>query len=79
MGVVVLDVVEDETFELAFVPDDGSVEEFASQGSDPSFGERVRDGRSDWGLEDLEFFGSEDLVERADEPGGCCTGTRTDH
>ena len=67
MGVVVLDVVEDEAFELAFVPDDGSVEEFASQGSDPSFSEGVGYGGSDRCLKDVESFGSEDLVEAADE------------
>jgi hypothetical protein len=41
VGVVVLDVVDDEALEVVFVPDNGSVEEFASQGSDPSFSEGV--------------------------------------
>ena len=67
VGVVVVDVVGDESFELVLVPDEGAVEEFAAQGPDPSFGERVCYGRSDGGLEDLEAFGAEDLVEAVDE------------
>ena len=42
--VVMIDVVDDELVELAAVPDDGAVEELASQGGDPAFGERVRSG-----------------------------------
>ena len=42
VGVVVVDVVHDEAFDLALVPDDGAVEELAAQGSDPAFGEGVR-------------------------------------
>ena len=40
-GVVVLDVFAEQASELALVPDDGSVQEFAAQCSDPSFGECV--------------------------------------
>ena len=36
--VVVIGLVDDEPFELLLVPDEGAVEEFASDGSDPSFG-----------------------------------------
>jgi hypothetical protein len=61
--VVVLDVAGDEAFELAVVPDDGAIEELSTDRSDPPLGERVRYRRSDWRLEDLEAFGSEDLVE----------------
>ena len=43
--VVVLDVVDDEPFELASIPDDGPVEELATQGADPTFGEGVGDRR----------------------------------
>ena len=43
VGVVVVDVVGDEAFELSLVPDDGAVEQLAAQGPDPAFGERVRD------------------------------------
>ena len=67
MLVVVGDVVDDDAFELATVPDDGAVEEFSADRSDPSLGECVRDGGADWCLEDLEAFGSEDLVEAVDE------------
>ena len=38
--VVVIDVVDGKLVELVAVPDDGAVEEFASQGADPAFGER---------------------------------------
>ena len=65
--VVVVDVVGDEAFELSLVPDDGAIEKLAPQGPDPAFGEGVRDRRSDRGLEDLEAFGSKDLVEGVDE------------
>ena len=65
--VVVVDVVDDEPFELPLVPDDGAVEELASKGADPAFGERVRHGSAHRRLEDLHTFGSEDLVEGVDE------------
>lgn len=52
---------------MVVVPDDGAVEEFSTDRSDPPFGERVRDRCSDWRLEDFEAFGSEDLVEGVDE------------
>ena len=61
--VVMIDVVDDKLVELAAVPDDGAVEEFASEGADPAFGERVRHGGAHRCLEDLHAFGSEDLVE----------------
>ena len=67
MLVVVVGVADDELFELLLVPDDGPVEEVATDGSDPSFGERVGHRRSDRALEDLEAFGSEDFIEGVDE------------
>ncbi len=67
MLVVVCDVVDDEAFELLAVPDDGSVEEFSSDGSDPAFGERVGHRRSHGCLEHLHALGLEDLVEAVDE------------
>ena len=67
VGVVVLDVVDHETFELMLVPDDGAVEQLATQGADPPFRERVRHRRPYRCLEDLEAFGCEDLVEGVDE------------
>ena len=62
-----IDVVDDEPLELAAVPDDGAVEELASKGGDPAFGERVRHGSAHRCLKDLAAFGSEDLVESVDE------------
>ncbi len=67
VGVVVGGVVDDEPFELVTVPDDGAVEEFAADRSDPAFGVGVGDGRSDGGVQDLEAFSAEDLVEGVDE------------
>ena len=67
MVVVVGGVVDDEPFELVMVPDDGAVEEFAADRSDPAFGVGVGDGCSDGGLEDLVAFSAEDLVEGVDE------------
>jgi hypothetical protein len=71
VGVVVVDVVHDESFELVLVPDDGAVEELASHAPDPSFSERVGHGCADGGLEDLHSLGSEDLIEGVDER-HCC-------
>ena len=56
VGVVVVDVVGDESFELVLVPDDGAVEEFAAQGPDPAFRERVRDRRPDRVLQILRIL-----------------------
>jgi hypothetical protein len=42
VDVVMLDVFDDEPFELAGVPDDGPVEQFTSQGPDPSFSEGAK-------------------------------------
>lgn len=67
MLVVVLDVVDNELFELVLVPDEGAVEEFASDGSDPSFSERVGHRCPARGLENLQAFGAEDLIEGADD------------
>jgi len=43
VGVVVVDVVDNESFELVLVPDQGAVEQVAADGSDPPFSERVGD------------------------------------
>jgi hypothetical protein len=67
VGVVVVDVVDDEAFELMLVPDDGAVEEFAAQRSDPAFSKRVRDPGPDRCLDDLQSLGSEDVVEGVGE------------
>jgi hypothetical protein len=65
--VVVLDVADDEPFELSLIPDDGAVEQLSADRSDPALSERVRYRRADGGPEDPEAFGAEDLVEAVDE------------
>ncbi len=67
MGVVVVDVVDDEALELSLVPDDGAVEEFSSDRADPSLSEGIRYGNPHWCLEDLETLGSEHFVKCVDE------------
>ena len=47
VGVVVVDVVNNEPFELLLVPDDGAVEEFSADGSDPSSEEHLSAGDVD--------------------------------
>ena len=68
-----IDVVDDEPLELALVPDDGAVEELSAQGGDPTFGERVGSWGANRGAQDLETFGSEDLVEGVYELAGAVT------
>ena len=70
MLVVVGDVVDDEAFELFLVPDDGPVEEFTADRANPSFSECVGYWRLNGCAEDLDSFGSKDLVERIDELAG---------
>ena len=77
VGVVVVDVVDDEALDLLLVPDDGAVEEFSSDRADPAFGKRICDRGADGGLEDLEAFGSEDLVEGVDELAAAVTHERS--
>ena len=67
VGVVVLDVVDHEPFDLALVPDDGAVKQLAAQRADPAFSEGVRHRGPNRCLEDLQSLGSEDLVEDVDE------------
>jgi hypothetical protein len=67
VGAVLVDVADDEAFELASVPDDRAIEEFSPDRSDPPLGERVRDRGAHRGLEDLEVLGSEHLVEGVGE------------
>ena len=73
VGVVVVDAVDHEPLELVLVPDDGAVKEFAAQGGDPAFGEGVGHWDASQGAQDLEAFGSEDLVEVAGELAGAVT------
>ena len=80
VGVVVLDVIDDDTLELPLVPDDCPVQQFTADRPDPTFGKRVGHRRADWTLENLEALGAEDLVERVDELAApiprrhCCIG-----
>jgi hypothetical protein len=81
VGVVVLDVVDHEPFELPPVPDDGAVEQL---GADPALGERVRHRGPYRCLQDLQAFSFEDLVEGVDElapavtnEGHCCVDRST--
>ena len=62
VGVVVVDAVGDESFELMLVPDDCAIEELATDGPDPALRERVRDRRPDRGLEDSPDGGCSDWV-----------------
>jgi hypothetical protein len=70
VGVVVLDVLVEELFELPTVPDEGAVAEFASCGANPSFRVRVRDRRVRRGTNDGGSVAAEDLIERAEELAG---------
>ena len=66
VAVVVVDVVDDEPLELALVPDDGAVEQFSADGSDPAFGGGVCHEGTDWGLDagDSAEQGSVIVVDR---------------
>ena len=70
VGVVVLEVLDEQHSELAFVPDQGVVEQFGSGGAHEAFGGGVCSGRAGWGVDHVELVGGEDLVERGDEHGG---------
>jgi hypothetical protein len=65
--VVVLDVLVQELFQLAAVPDEGAVEKVAAHGADPAFRIRVRDRGARWRADDRRSVASEDLVEGGDE------------
>ena len=73
MAVVVLDAVGDESVELLLVPDDGAVEKLSAQGADPTFGEGAGHRDANRGAQDLETFGSKDLVEGVYELAGAVT------
>ena len=61
MAVVVVDVVDEQRPKLAFVPDDGAVEKFVTQRSDPSFGIRVGLRRA-WRRHDRPHPGRFELI-----------------
>jgi len=70
VGVVVLEVLDEQHSELAFVPDQGVVEQFGSGGAHEAFGGGVGSWRAGWGVDHVEMVGGEDLVEGGDEHGG---------
>ena len=76
-GLDMVDVVDDEAFELSLVQDDGAVEQLAAQSADPAFSESVRDWGADGCHEDLEALGSEDLVEGVNELAASVTHERS--
>lgn len=71
-----VDVLGHEPLELSLVPDDAPVEQLATQGADPTLGDAVGHRRAHRGLEDLDAFGAEHLVERAGELGAPVTHQR---
>jgi hypothetical protein len=70
VGVVVLEVVVEESLEVSVVPDQGAVAELAADRTDPSFCVCVRDGRIGRGADDGGAVASEDVIERGDELAG---------
>jgi len=75
VGVVVLDVLAEESLEVRAVPDECAVEELAANSPDPSFGVAVRD-RCVWRCaDDRRAFAAEHVVEPVEE----LAGTVTDH
>ncbi len=52
--VAVVEVLDEELAELAFVPDQGAVEQFGSGGAHEPFGGGVGAWRSGWGVDHVE-------------------------
>ena len=63
VGVVVVLVLTKDSQQVALVPDQGLVEEFASAAADPAFHDRVRTGRLDRAAQDPDPRAGEDRVE----------------
>lgn len=63
MRVVVLDVLGEESFELAAVPDDGAIQRFVARCPDSPLGERVRLGCSRRDLDHRDPGAGEHVVE----------------
>jgi len=63
VAVVVVDVLGDEPLQLALVLDDGAVEQFATQASDPPLCEGVGHRCPHGDGEDLDALGAEHVVE----------------
>jgi hypothetical protein len=77
VGVVVVDVVDDQSFELTLVPDDGPVEKLATQGADPTFRVRVGDRGPHRTPDDLDVVAAEDLIEGVAELAATIAHQRT--
>lgn len=60
-------VLGEYRFEVAAVEDQYPVEQFSADGTDPSFGDRVRSGRSYGCAQDADAFAGEHGVEHAGE------------
>jgi hypothetical protein len=67
--VVVLGVSAKDVLQVTPAEDQHVVEAFSSNGTDPTFRERVRPGCPDGRLHDAEALGADDLVERPGELG----------
>ena len=78
VGVVVLDVLGEELFELSAVPDEGAVAEFAAYGADPAFRVGVRDRRGGRGANDRRTVTAEDFIECANELAGAVADQEPD-
>jgi hypothetical protein len=77
VGVLVLEVVAEELFELSAVPDEGAIEQFAAHRADPSFRVSVGDGCVRRCANDRRGAASEDFVESSDELAGARRQSRT--
>lgn len=62
---VVLDVLDEQLLELAFVPDDRVVQQFVTHGANPALRERVRHRRTRWGRDRGHTNRFEHGVERS--------------
>jgi hypothetical protein len=67
MGVVVIDVLHQDGFELTSVDDQHSVETLSADGPNESLSEGVCPGRPKRALDDPDVLGAEDLVEARGE------------
>ena len=69
MGVVMIDVLHQDGFELTSVQDQHPVETLSTDGADAALGEGVGPRGSDRRADDLDPLGPEDLVEPGRELG----------
>src|SRR6266508_2777453 len=67
MGVVVVDVDDQDTLKLSTACDQEPVETVAADRADPALREGVRVRRPERGTDDLDALASEDIIERLAE------------